>query len=146
MQKGKGFFRLVVAVSILVYFLVFFIVFINLESEYYEPKKPTKLTPKYSEILTEYNNLSEEERKQAIAGVGPKTRSLLIEYEELSDTERRELIIEFQSREKPSPFGKFIWQSMFTGVVSIIPIWIIYGLTIYVVRGFMGKEKRRENE
>lgn len=59
--------------------------------------------PNYSELLTEYNNLSEKERKQLMGAVGLKARSLLTDYEKLSNIERRGLITEFQSREKVSP-------------------------------------------
>lgn len=155
MQKGKGFFRLVVAISILVYFLVFFIVFINLESEYYEPKKPTKLTPmeiewlpskpNYSE-LNDFYNLAERERRKVLAAIG-KERQYLVDFYKLSETEKEEVLSMLTSKKvEPEPTGEHILSAMFAGVVAVIPIWIIYGLTIFVVKGFKGKEKRGENE
>ena len=87
MQKGKGFLRLVIALSILVYIPVCFVNFMDFLDEYYD--------------------------KAYYAGL-----------------------------KGPTPHIKFVWQSMIIGAVYYaIPIWIIYGLTIFVIKGFMGKEK-----
>ena len=161
MQKGKGFFRLVVAVSILV-FITFFLAAIFTKPE---PEKPAKLTPmeidalvtigklglsssNYSE-LNDFYNLDEQERRKVLAIVG-KERQSLVDFYELPEIEKERVLYmlsadgilkKYNVSLEVEPIGEHILIAMFTGVVAVIPIWIVYGLTIYVVRGFKGQKK-----
>ncbi len=114
MQKGKGFFRLVVVISIFVYitaFLWIFFTIIDLPLEEYTQRTP--IVERKKESVHEKYGIKLPEPVKIV---------------------------------KTLPLIEVVFNSMVGGIASIIPIWIIYGLTIYVVKGFMGKEKRGENE
>ena len=197
MQKGRGFFRLVLSVSLLVFSIVSFCVFWGLKEEYYDNRitltadealtlTADELLEKYNvsiykesfeskvNELLEFNKLSDGEQLLALKKWG-KEKPYFIGFYHLSP-EAKQLFINKYSKpistyastksvleeygiklptekpaEEPPPSEflsiiKYIILGILGGIASIIPIWVVYGLTIFVVRGFMGKEKRGENE
>ncbi|GAI79072.1 unnamed protein product, partial [marine sediment metagenome] len=131
MQKGRGFFRLVMVISFLVFIIMSFYIFFELEKAF-----ETEELKRIYELKRAYK----VELKRKRESPTKKPESFHEKYGiALPDIDT--IIIP-----EDSPTDVHIILGMVGGAASVIAIWLIYGLTIYVVRGFMGKEKRGENE
>lgn len=159
MQKGKGFFRLVLAISILVFLIMSVYTFYELENE-----GGTSLEKARRRRLNGDSHIGEH----IILGMAGGAVSVIPVWIIYGLTIF--VVKGFKGQKKGREFlrlvvalsisvfllffltaffnfqGRFIGDAMIVGVVSVILIWVVYGLTIFVVKGFLGKEKRGENE
>ncbi|MCK4574830.1 hypothetical protein KAU34_00310 [candidate division WOR-3 bacterium] len=152
MQKGKGFFRLVLAISILVFLIMSVYTFYELETGYYSSKS-------YWAGLKGDSPIG----KHIILGMVGGALSVIPVWIIYGLTIF--VVKGFKGQKKGRGFlrlvvalsisvfllffltaffnfqGRFIEDAMIVGALSVIPVWIIYGLTIFVIKGFMKQKE-----
>lgn len=157
MNRRRGFDRLLIAISVIAQILVTLVLYIGIirpltDEEYRIDEEAVKKLEKLCEVYKDYYNLPDSEKVVVVENYkNTKKYSGVIEFDRLTNEEQTKFIhllkesinyysIPKSTKTKETSFDIFI--SMIIAVICVIPIWVIYGLVIFVIRGFVGSEKK----